>query len=199
MSSKHIHKLIFNSKIGNEQDFKNLWKSHKFLLDSIYLNFLYIYPILERRRIEVYHFMYFWFWEVVENHNFAKNDPFSYNLKIKTIRKMRQYLKENCQIPEELIISEEKFKLLIKKEKHAQNKKLYYALRSLTGKQLQAIYYHMYEEKNLDKCAREIGIKERSVRDRLNMSYKKISEIAIGVKTKNKKKIFSEKLYSLPK
>ncbi len=47
--------------------------------------------------------------------------------------------------------------------------------------------------------AKVIGITERSLRDRLIMSYRKISGIAIGVKTKNKKKIFSEKMYALPR
>lgn len=196
---KYVHQLILSAKIGSEQDFKELWKAHKFVLDSIFLNLCNLYPVLERRRVEIYHFMYSWFWEAIEEHNFSKNDPFCYNLKKKIIYKMQQYLKENCQMPEELIINEDDLRKTIKKEISSKNKKLHYGLRSLTVKQLQAVWYYIYEGKNLDQCAKKIGITERSLRDRLNMSYKKISEIAIGVKTKNKKKIFSEKIYVLPR
>jgi predicted DNA-binding protein (UPF0251 family) len=196
---RYIHILLINAKTGNEQDFKLLWKSHKFLIDEILLNFFKLYPFLERRRIEIYHFMYSWFWEAVNEHKFATNDLFCYNLKKKIIFKMQKYLKENCQIPKEKIINEDSFRELIKKEKPHRNKKLHYGLKSLTSKQLQAIWYCVYESKKLEESARIIGIKERSLKDRLKTAYKKLSAIIFGIKTKNKKKMFSERLYSLPR
>lgn len=196
---KHVNQLVLSAKIGNEKDFKVLWQSHKFLLDQIYLKFCDLYPMLSRRRVEVYHFMYSWFWEAIDKHDFKKNEPFCYILKEKIIDKMFLYLKEDCLIPQELIVNREEFKRNLKKDNLLKNKKLYYALRSLTVKQLQAIFYHMYEENKLEDCARKIGISQRSLRDRLEMSYKKISGIVFGIKTKNKKKIFAEKSYSLPR
>lgn len=194
-----LSQLILKAKMGDSSNFKKLWSLYRPIFEDSYLIIEKKYPEIKYKKMEIFNKLYMMFWDQINKTNVSDLYGFSYEIKINVIRKLIKYVKESLCMPDEKLIKEKEFLSSFKRESEA-NKKVSYALRSLTVKQLKAIYVHIYCWKFKRECHGILGITRDNFEVRVKGAYKKMTSIIWGVRDqKTKSRKIKEKAFYLPK
>lgn len=189
--------------MGNKEAFEKLYDLHFFILEDITFAYQEIYDFLKHRNFELYQKYYIFFWEAVRSYKMDSDISFSRHLKVSLINDLGESLLAEFGVAPSLLATQETIESLINNKKHVERTlkhkvKLINCLKSMTSKQLQAIYFKMYKNMRVDEIANRIGISEDCTSVRLELAYKKIRDLYHGIRTKKKNKVFlKEKIYKI--
>lgn len=192
-----IDMLLLESKLGNRESFNKLRLKLKFIIEEVYLEYLEIFPFLKNKKIEIDQNIFLWLWGSVNDFKFSE-EGFLYKFQEKLIFNFRQYLLVECMIPERKIPSCNQIKAKLRRKNASKNWKVYYGLKNLTTKQLQGVYWCCYKKKPMYEIAKIVGISEDSIKERLDLAFKKMKKVIYGEETNSEKIRFREKSYRLP-
>ena len=192
-----IYTLLLESRLGNRESFNKLRLKLKFVINEIYLAYLDYFPFLENKKIEIDQNVFLWLWGSVNDYDFSE-EGFLYPFQEKLIFNFRQYLLVECMVPEKKIPSSDQIKSKLGRKNTSKNRKVYYGLKNLTTKQLQVVYWNCYKRKPMYMIAKIVGISEDSVKERLDLAFRKMKKVIYGEQTNSEKIRFREKSYKLP-
>lgn len=187
--SGEINDLILQAKLGKRAAFDELKLMFKFLYDKVLSAFVETYRLPDHRKFEMAYESYFITWEIIKKFNFQQ--PFAFFLKEELIARYQEMVEKNWKYNP---IDNEIIKSKIVRKKNKKRRKITKAMRALTGRQMEALYWCWYRNLTIDQCFETIGISKDSFIDRLRLAYPRFSQTYWGQKHKEK---YAEKAYGI--
>lgn len=177
---KAIDQLVLNAKCGDKESFQTLWGMYQPLVMKVVNSVCNKSRYVAQFKQDLIHECYILFWEIINSFDFEGEYYFSYYLKRQAVKLMGKLVEERYKVPMEQVGLIDDVAIFHDADFETERDKirnLRYAMRKLSGKQLQAVFLYYHKGLTQQQAAQKLGISQVGFRKRLVQSYAKMKKI----------------------